>query len=204
MPAGWPIVGWATLLLGTMIAMILAVAGTGADGLRIVIRATARTSLVLFTAAFLASALRRGWPGPASRWLLANRRHLGVSFAVSHGFHLIAILAFAGWSASGIVANASPTAVILGGIGYLFILAMVATSFDRTAAWLGPRAWSRLHTVGVYVIWTIFFATVAPHAFTSPLYIPFALLLVAALGIRLWHRPRVPAPIAHYTSEGLS
>jgi len=204
MPAGWPIVGWATLLLGAMIAAILAVAGTGEDAIRIVIRATARTSVVLFSAAFVASALRRAWPGSASSWLLANRRYLGVSFAVSHAFHLTAILALAGWSVSRMVADASPTAAILGGIAYLFILAMVATSFDRTAAWLGPRKWSRLHTIGVYWIWTIFFASFAPQAFKSPLYVPFALLLVAALGIRLWQRPRVPSPIAQYSPEGLS
>jgi methionine sulfoxide reductase heme-binding subunit len=204
MPAGWPIVGWATLLLGAMIAAILAVAGTGEDAIRIVIRATARTSVVLFSAAFVASALRRAWPGSASSWLLANRRYLGVSFAVSHAFHLTAILALAGWSVSRMVADAWPTAAILGGIAYLFILAMVATSFDRTAAWLGPRAWSRLHTVSVYWIWTVFFASFAPRAFTSPLYAPFALLLVAALGIRLWQRPHVPSPIAQYSPEGLS
>jgi methionine sulfoxide reductase heme-binding subunit len=204
MPAGWPIVGWATLLLGAMIAAILAVAGTGEDAIRIVIRATARTSVVLFTAAFVASALRRAWPGSASGWLFANRRYLGVSFAVSHAFHLTAILALAGWSVSRMVAATSPVIAILGGVAYLLILAMVATSFDRTAAWLGPRKWSRLHTIGVYWIWTIFFASFAPHAFTSPLYVPFALLLVAALGIRVWQRRRVPAPIAQYSPEGLS
>jgi hypothetical protein len=39
-----------------------------------------------------------------------------------------------------------------GGLGYLFILLMAATSFDRTAAWLGPRAWNVLHTVGLYYL----------------------------------------------------
>ena len=204
MPAGWPIVGWATILLAAIITAILAVAGTDEGGIRVVIRATARTSVVLFTAAFVASALRRRWPGRATRWMLANRRYLGVSFAVSHGLHLVAILALAGWSVSRMVADASPTAAILGGIAYLFVLAMVATSFDRTAAWLGPRKWSRLHTIGVYWIWTVFFASFAPRAFTSPLYVPFALLLAAALGIRLWRRPRVPAPITQYSPEGLS
>ena len=196
MPRGWPIVGWAAVAVAAMIAAILAIAGTDENGVRIVIRATARTSVVLFTAAFVASSLRRRWPGPATAWLLANRRYLGVSFAVSHFAHLGAILALAGWSVSKMVADAWPTAAILGGIAYLLVLAMVATSFDRTAAWLGPRAWQRLHTVGAYWIWTIFFVSFAPRAFTTPLYVPFALLLAAALGLRLWRRPTVPAPIA--------
>jgi hypothetical protein len=193
MPAGWPIVGWVTVAVGGMIAAILAVAGTDEVGIRMVIRATARVSVVLFSAAFVASALRRAWPGPASRWLLANRRQVGVSFAVSHFAHLGAILALADWSATRVVADAWPTSAIFGGIAYLFVLAMAATSFDRTAAWLGPRAWSRLHTVGVYWIWAIFFLSFVPRAFTSPLHVPFALLIVGALGIRLWHRRRVPA-----------
>ena len=104
--------------------------------------------------------------------MLANRRYLGVSFAVSHFAHLVAIL---------------------GGIAYLFVVAMAATSFDRTAAWLGPRACGRLHTIGVYWIYAIFFVSFVPRAFTSLLYVPFALLLLGALGIRLWHRRRVPA-----------
>jgi hypothetical protein len=196
MPAGWPIVGWVTVALGGMVAAILAVAGADEAGIRMVIRATARTSVVLFSAAFVASALRRAWPSPAGRWMLATRRYLGVSFAVSHFAHLVAILALAEWSVSRMVADAWPTAAILGGIAYVFVVAMAATSFDRTAAWLGPRAWGRLHTVGVYWIYAVFFVSFVPRAFTSLLYVPFALLLLGALGIRLWHRPRVPAAVA--------
>jgi hypothetical protein len=193
---GWPIVGWAALAIGAMIAAVVAVAGGGEDGIREVIRATARSSVVLFTAAFIASSVHRRWPGPASRWLLANRRYLGVSFAVSHLAHFLAILALAGWSFSRMARDAGVVVGILGGGAYLLIIAMTATSFDRTAAWLGPQAWRRLHTVGVYWIWTIFFVSFAPRAFQSALYWPFALVLVAALGVRLWPRARVPGPVA--------
>src|SRR5438552_3515220 len=67
MPRGWSIVGWAALLIGAMVGSILAVAGGGEEGVRVVIRATARTSVVLFTAAFVARSLSRTWPSPASR-----------------------------------------------------------------------------------------------------------------------------------------
>src|SRR5262245_15492669 len=92
-PQGWPLVGWSTLLLVFMVALILGIEGAGEDGLRTVIRATARTSVVLFVAAFTASSLRALWPVPVTRWLLTNRRYIGVSFAVSHFLHLLAILA---------------------------------------------------------------------------------------------------------------
>src|SRR5882724_2874050 len=187
MPRGWPIVGWAAIGIGAMAAAILAAAGTDPDGIRVLIRATARTSVVLFTAAFVASSLARTMPGPATRWLVANRRYVGVSFAVSHLAHFLAILALAGWSFSRMGRDAGPVAAILGGGAYLFIVAMVATSFDRTAACLGPRRWRRLHTIGVYYIWGVFFVSFAPRAFQSALYWPFAVGLLAALAVRLRH-----------------
>jgi methionine sulfoxide reductase heme-binding subunit len=187
MPRGWPIVGWAAAGIGAMTAAILAIVGTGPDGIRVLIRATARTSVVLFTAAFVASSLARTAPGPASRWLLANRRYVGVSFAVSHLAHFLAILALAGWSFSRMARDAAPLVAVLGGVGYLFVIAMTATSFDRTAAWLGARRWRRLHTTGLYYLWVVFFASFAPRAFHSALYWPFALGLLAALALRLRH-----------------
>ena len=37
--------------------------------------------------------------------------------------------------------HAMPGTLVSGGIAYAFIVAMAATSFDRTAAWVGPAAW---------------------------------------------------------------
>ena len=192
---GWPLVGWCAAAIGLMVASLLAAAGTDHAGLRLVIRATARTSVVLFALAFAASGLRRRWPTPATRWLLANRRYVGVSFAVSHLAHLLGILALTGWSLRGFFVEAGLVAGVLGGLGYVVIAAMVATSFDVTAAWLGPRRWSRLHTAGVWYLWTIFFVSFAPRAHEAPLlYGIFTALLVAALLVRV--TARSPAPLA--------
>jgi DMSO/TMAO reductase YedYZ heme-binding membrane subunit len=185
-PKGWSIVGWSALMVGGMCAALLAVAGTGEEGLRVVIRATARTSVGLFTLAFVASALSRAWPTAASHWLAANRRYLGVSFAVSHLAHLCAILTLVGWSIRTFVNTAGVVTAVAGGIGYLVVAAMAATSFDRTAAWLGPRRWRRLHTTGVYYLWGVFLATFAPRVLTAPgVYAPITLGLLTALGLRL-------------------
>ena len=56
-----------------------------------VIRFTARTSLLLFCLAFSAAALARLWPNAWTRWQRRNRRYLGVTFAASHGIHAVAI-----------------------------------------------------------------------------------------------------------------
>jgi sulfoxide reductase heme-binding subunit YedZ len=192
---GWLLVGWAAVGVAAMCAVILAMVGAGEEGLRLVIRATARTSVVLFGLAFSASSLRRLWPSEATRWLLANRRYLGVSFATSHLAHLLAILALVGWSGSRLVAAAGPVTLVLGGIGYGFIAAMAATSFDRSAAWLGARRWKRLHTVGGYYLWFIFFATFAPRAVASLSSAPFALGLLGVLGLRLRARTAVAVAV---------
>jgi sulfoxide reductase heme-binding subunit YedZ len=180
-PRGWPIVGWATLGLLVMCGLLLALEGSGEQGLRVVIRATARTSVAFFSAAFGASALRRFRSGPATAWLLANRRYLGVSFAVSHLLHLAAIVALVR-----AVPEARPNSVTLvaGGLGYLFVVLMAATSFDRTAAWLGPRRWRLLHLTGGWYLWLIFFQSYAPRAVQSPAYLPLAALLVAVAALR--------------------
>jgi len=159
-----------------------------------VLRSTARTSLLLFLAVFLASTLRGSWPNRATEWLLDNRRYLGVSFAASHTVHFAAILALTRMSAR------RPDAVVLllGGLGYLFILAMVATSFDATAAWIGARHWKRLHATGIFYVWTVFVLTYLGNAAKDPRAAVSVFLLLAALAFRLARRR---APHAHATAH---
>jgi len=183
--SGWPIVGWCTLMLATLLGGILIARGTNEAGLRTVVRTSAQTSFVLFNAAFAASALAQLSPSPATRWLLRNRRYVGVSFAVSHFMHLGAIVALA--ARLGDQFELGAAALIGGGLAYVFIAAMTATSFDRSAAWLGPRNWQRLHTVGVYWIWGIFFVSYVPRAaIASYWYAPFVAVLLGALGLRVY------------------
>lgn len=187
---GWPIVGWATLAVAAIVGLVLALVGTDEPGLRLAIRATARTSVVFFTLAFAASALRRRWPNAATSWLLRNRRQLGVSFASSHAIHLLMILWLCGWTWTGLVARTPTLTLVFGGIAYVFIALMTATSFDTTAAWLGPRRWQRLHTVGAYYNWFIFALNFFALAFKSAVYWPFAGLLAGSMAARVAARRR--------------
>ena len=192
---GWPIVGWAALVIVVASATTLGAQGAGEEGLRAVIRLTARTSFVLFTAAFAASALARRWPGGLTRWLLANRRQVGVSFAVSHLVHLIAIVALTRYA----VLFDEP-AVIIAVLGYVAIAAMTVTSFDRTAAWLGPRRWRRLHLTAGWFIWGVFMASYLPRTILdSPAYAPFVVVLLAVLVLRVR-----PAPARGYAAAAPS
>lgn len=188
--AGWPIVGWAAVGLAGMTLAILAMFGTGELGMRSLLRASALTSLLFFSAAFTASSAQRIWRAPWSRWLLRNRRYLGVSFAVSHSIHLFAIIALARVLADEF--EIDTVTLVAGSLAYVFLFLMTATSFDRTAAWLGRSAWLLLHRTGIYFLWFVFFATYLPSALQAPVYVPHVLLLLVALGVRVasWWRLR--------------
>ncbi|RJF86905.1 hypothetical protein D3874_07630 [Oleomonas cavernae] len=181
---GWPLVGTVAMLIALPCLAIVLAGGGQVDDLRLVIRITARTSLVLFCLAFTASALVRQWPGTATRWLRRNRRYVGVSFAASHGLHAIAIVAFAMADPVRFNAQVPLPTLIGGGFAYVLIAAMVATSFDRTAALIGPRAWKILHTVGSYYVWIVFFQGFAKRSVDDPFYLVPAAVVIAAMVIR--------------------
>ncbi len=190
---GWRLMGLLSLLLTAMALYLLSVQGWDTEGIRLVIRATARTSLVLFVLAFTASAMVELLPSEATRWQRRNRRYLGVSFAVSHLIHLIAILSLASIDSVLFWKLTNINTIVLAGTAYLFIAAMAATSFDRSAAWLGPRKWRLLHLLGGWYIWISFAVAVGKRVPLDRFYWPMAALVLAAGIVRLvamWRRSR--------------
>jgi hypothetical protein len=190
---GWRLTGVLSLLLAAMALYFLSVDGWDADGIRLVIRATARTSLVLFVLAFTASAMVELLPSEVTRWQRRNRRYLGVSFAVSHFIHLAAIVSLAWLDKALFWKLTNLGTIVLAGAAYLFIAAMAATSFDRTAAWLGPRKWRLLHLVGGWYIWISFAVAIGKRVPLDRFYWPMAALILAAGLVRLaamWRRNR--------------
>ena len=190
---GWRLTSVLSLLLSAMALYLLSVHGWDAEGIRLVIRATARTSLLLFVLAFTASAMVELLPSEATRWQRRNRRYLGVSFAVSHLIHLIAILSLASIDQALFWKLTNINTIVLAGTAYLFIAAMAATSFDGAAAWLGPRKWRLLHLVGGWYIWISFAVAVGKRVPLDRFYWPMAALVLAAGVVRLvamWRRNR--------------
>jgi methionine sulfoxide reductase heme-binding subunit len=182
---GWRLVGLLSLLLTAMSLWLLADHAGDVEGVRLMIRATARTSLVLFVMAFTAGALVELIPSDATRWQRRNRRYLGVSFAVSHFIHLAAILELASLDNELFWKLTNFSTIVLAGTTYLFIAAMTATSFDRTAAWLGPRKWRLLHLVGGWYIWISFATAIGKRVPLDRFYLPMAALVLAAAIVRM-------------------
>lgn len=177
---GWRLFWVATILLCAMTGVFLATEGVGTDGYRLVIRATARTSLIFFLAAFIASTMVRLAPGPSSSWLKRNRRYLGLSFAMSHFIHLCAILALATSDPATFATLSTKASIIAGSIGYIAIAILTATSFNLMVSWLGVGLWQKIHTAGSWFVWISFVFTNGKRIPVSLWYaLPVAVLFVA-------------------------
>ncbi len=178
---GWRIVVFSALTVGSIVGAIWLFHGIDEQGMRMAIRATGRTSCILFLSAFVASSLHKLWSTPLSAWLLKNRRYLGISMAVSHTYHAIAL--FGLWI---VTSGTAPSSNPLGTLGYILLFAMTVTSFKRPAAWLGKRGWKILHTTGMHFFWLGLLFEYSSHLPKSMLiYSPFVILLVLAMMLRL-------------------
>jgi DMSO/TMAO reductase YedYZ heme-binding membrane subunit len=187
---GWPIVGMSASVVALEVALTFALSGTAETGIRASIRTTATSSLFFFLAAFVASSLCVLAPSRATKWLLRNRRQIGVSFAVSQLTHLALIGVLAMRYGESFWRRVAMTTIAGGGAGYLFTAAMTITSFDRPTAWLGRSRWRRLHQFGMYVLFGIFTFSYALLARRSPHYTAFTVLLALALVLRMAARRR--------------
>lgn len=190
---GWRLLTVLSLSLLVLSLWIASMRQFEVEGVRMVIRFTARSSLLLFCLAFSADALARLWPNGWTRWQRRNRRYLGLSFAVSHAIHAVAIAIFAKLDPVGFADATSAVSYVFGGIGYAFIIAMSATSLDRTAALIGPRAWRALHLVGGYYLWFQFMVSFGKRVPTMPLYAAFLLPLLIVLTLRMIAMARHPS-----------
>jgi sulfoxide reductase heme-binding subunit YedZ len=191
---GWRLFWVLSLTLAALCIWIASMRQFEVDGVRMVIRFTARTSLLFFCLAFAAAALARLWPNAWTRWQRRNRRYLGVTFAASHGLHAIAIGCFAAMDPAGYAVATSAASYIFGGIGYAFIIAMTATSFDRTAQAIGPRAWRLLRLTGGYYLLFQFTVSFGKRVPDMPLYALFLIPLIAVFALRMISMAQKGAP----------
>jgi sulfoxide reductase heme-binding subunit YedZ len=180
---GWRVFWLLAALETALFAAGLAAFGTDEAGLRALVRFTVRVSFVVFAVVYAAAPLRRLHPAPATRWLLRNRRYLGVSFAWAHGLHGLAIALLALLLGDSFAVDSATR--LGGGLAYVLIAAMAFTSFDRAARWLGPHRWALLHRAGLHWLWFIFALNWTGSLGESPGYLPFALVTWGLLALRL-------------------
>lgn len=185
---GWNLVFTTFVAVAAMFVGIFAAADGSAEALGLIIRITARPALVFFGLAFSASALYRLMPNAFTRWQVKNRRYLGLSFATSHLMHAAALGVWGVMYPDLFLTRTNIGVWIGGGIGYFFVIALAATSFDGAIRWMGARKWSLLHTTGSYYLWFVFSLGLVGRSIVDPFYYPFAAFMLAMLPIRLCAR----------------
>lgn len=183
-----PIVTTCAIIMGAVALGCLAYAGTGEAGLRLTLRMSARISFVLFIATFLASPLHALAPGPVTEPLRANRRSLGLAFALAHCTAGVCLTTFLALYPDSFYAVTYPLQRIGGTVGFLSIAAMVITSFNAMKQRMTARQWKLLHSVCLYFISINYLVSfgrrVVLHC--DPFYAPFLALLLVAFAIRLY------------------
>jgi sulfoxide reductase heme-binding subunit YedZ len=182
---GWALVWLALVITLGALALTAVVLGTGEEALRSGLRTTARLAAVLFSLVFAASALNTLFRAAWSKWLLRNRRHLGLAVGVIHLGHASLIILLAILHPVSFQATSDAVGLIGGSIGYVFVVLMMATSSTAAVRLLGHRTWQALHKTGMYVLWAIFVFSYAPRAVMAPAYIPLLSLLLAAFALRV-------------------
>lgn len=182
---GWKLFWLLAAAVLAMSALILALNPNPAEAMRSVIRATARSSFVLFLAAFVASSLATLVPNDYTRGLVRERRYIGLAFAFSHLVHLGAIFSYGVlnpqfWPSRSALTN------VPGTVGYVFIALLAVTSFHAISKRLSATSWKRLHTAGMWTIALIFGLSFFKRIPTMGVFyaVPFA-ILCAAVAVRL-------------------
>ena len=171
------------ILFGYIYSQISA-AGGYIDALPDIMRPTAQMGFVPFFFAFTASSLARLAPGPGPKFLMRNRRYIGLSFALVHFVHGGIVLSNLALTE----ASRGIPELMVGGLAYLLLGLMAITSNNTSVRKLGAKRWKLLHKVGSYYIWLIFMVTSLGSVASvgpEPKHMWIPVLGLVALGLRI-------------------
>ena len=157
---------WTAPLLCAMCVVLAIAYGVGEPGVRVLIRATARTSVLLLCLA-LASWMVRG--------LAMRRAGLIRSLAVSHGLHLVAVIWLAALTGAANLRERAEAVTAIGGLLAYVVIAWGAFRPRHPAVGWG-LLWVAVSFLGAYV----------PRAARHPwMYGPIVALLLVCVVLRI-------------------
>lgn len=187
--------GWPTSTLSWMIAafliavvsaaVVLAIFGVGEQGTTVALRLTARWSFVLFWFAYTGSAMARLF-GPRLAGLARHGRNFGLGFASAQVVHVGLVL----WLLY--LAPGENGRMVFFWVGILCTYLLALFSSPRLRDALGPRLWRISCMIAMEYIALVFFVDFIRNPLQGhglgkypPSYLPFALMLVAGVGLRV-------------------
>src|SRR5580698_7894649 len=143
-PAQMKLNSWSLFWVMALVVSIATLLGLphadfhSARGTAPIVHRSVRCALPLFVLAFTASSLAILWPSTLTRWMLANRRYIGLAFAFAMALHF-------GFVAYFIWLFGNPLnfrATLMDVIGFIFLLMMTLTSFRWRGANVPRLSWS--------------------------------------------------------------
>ncbi len=198
--------GWRLFLLVSVpMSLFMVIAMMGADmstgpGVSTMIQFSVRWAVPLIFLVVAASAVQILFPGPFPRWLAQNQKYIGLCFAVAMAWQGLFIFIMSYFFREYYYSDVYLLRDELEGtIGYIFLSAMVVTSFQFGRKHLNPMQWKLLHRSAVYFLWAYPFSVYWWNLFyyENPQAIDYVYywsgFLVFALRIAAWGKIRQPA-----------
>jgi len=129
------------------------------SGVSAMIQFSVRLAVPWLYIAFAASSLVVVFPCASSRWLLRNRKIIGLCFASAMGWQLLFIVWLVTVHSDYYIEEVYVLRdAIEGVVGYLCLIAMTLTSFNFGRKHLKPNQWKFLHKFGIYFLWAYAFS----------------------------------------------
>lgn len=179
-----------SVLTATGLYLYVFLLSDAADPLKSWINASALLAFGYFLITFSASSINYWIANQFSLRLLRHRRYIGLGFAITQTFHLFSFTYFYLVSEE----QLDWLTIIGGGLAYVLLYAMVATSNGPMIKKLGTKRWKRLHSTGMHYFAFIFLVTFIIRFIDtdfSPTYGAYALLIVLVYVMRLMKTSRL-------------
>jgi len=146
-----------------LIAIVVTMMGTDmstASGVSSMIGFSVRLAVPFIYLVVAASSMQILFPGSFSKWWLRNRKYIGMCFAVAMSWQGLFIFIMSYFFREYYFENVYLFRDELeGSIGYIFLPAMVVTSFHFGRKHLNSKQWKLLHKSGIYFLWAYPFST---------------------------------------------
>lgn len=152
---GWPLF-W---LISIPMSLVMVVAMLGVDlstgpGVSTMIGFSVRWAVPFIFLVVAISSLQVLFPGPIPAWLLRNRKYLGLCFAVAMAWQGVFIFTMSMFFRDYYYEDIYFLRDELeGSVGYIFLVAMVLTSFRFARKHLTSKQWKLIHKSGLYFLW---------------------------------------------------
>ena len=149
---------WLFWLISIPMSVVMVIAMLGVDlstgaGVSTMIGFSVRWAVPFIYLVIAASSVQILFPGPFPMWWLRNRKYIGLCFAVAMAWQGLFIFImsnfFRGYYYEDIYLLRDE---LEGSVGYIFLTAMVLTSFQFGRKYLTSKQWKLLHKSGIYFL----------------------------------------------------